>query len=151
MKQKINLLVVCRFLIGLFFIISGGYKLLSPHGSFLYVVQSYDLLPSSLERLAAVVIPWIEYLTGIFIVSGLWLRPALQGLGFLLVIFILTVSQAIARHLPLQECGCFGELFSLPLRSVLLMDTSLLLLIWVLRKNIDKTKAFSLDSYFEKK
>lgn len=150
-EQKINLLVVCRFLVGAFFIVSGTHKLLSPSENFLYVIQSYDFLPPFLERPAAAVVPWVEYLGGIFIVLGLWLRLAFQGLRLLLVAFILIVSQAIVRNLPLQECGCFGELFSLPLRDVLLMDTSLLLLTWVLLKNCEKTKFFSLDSYFEKK
>ncbi len=148
-EQKINLLVVCRLLIGAFFIVSGAHKLLSPQGNFLYVVQSYDFLPPSLERLAAAVVPWVEYLVGIFIVLGLWLRPAFQGLRLLLLVFILTVSQAILRHLPLEECGCFGELFSIPLRGVLLMDTVFLLLASLLLKNIEKTKSLSLDSRFE--
>ncbi len=148
-EQKINLFVACRFLIGVFFIVSGAHKLLSPQGNFLYVVQSYDILPSALEKLAAAMVPWVEYLTGIFIVLGLWLRPALQGLRLLLIVFILIVSQAILRHLPLEECGCFGELFSLPLRTVLFMDTALLLFASLLVKNIEKIKSLSLDSHFE--
>ena len=151
MKQKTNIFVIVRLMIGVFFVISGGYKLLSPYGNFLYVVQSYDLLPLFLEGAAAAVVPWVEYLVGMFVVLGLWLKPSFQGLRLLLVVFILTVSQAILRDLPLEECGCFGDLFSIPLRDVLLMDTALLLLASLLIKNIEKTKILSLDSFFEKK
>ena len=149
MKIIINGFVFLRLLIGCFFVVSGGDKLLNPYENFLYVVQSYEIFPSSLERMIAWFVPWTEFLLGIFLVCGLWLKTVLKALAFLIAGFILVVAQAILRNLPIQECGCFGELFSVPLPAVLLIDNSLLLFIWWLLKRIEKTKIFSLDFYFE--
>ncbi|GEM_PF-568328 len=148
MKIVINGFVLSRLLIGCFFVVSGGLKLLSPYENFLYVVQSYEIHTASLDRMIAWVVPWTEFLAGIFLVCGLWLKIVLKTLAFLIAGFILVVAQAILRNLPIRECGCFGELFSVPLPAVLLIDNSLLLLTWWLLKKIDKTKNFSLDSYF---
>lgn len=149
MKITINGFVLLRLFMGCFFVVSGGHKLLSPYENFLYVVQSYEIHTASLDRMIAWVVPWTEFLVGIFLVCGLWLKTVLKVLAFLIAGFILVVAQAILRNLPIQECGCFGELFSVPLPAVLLIDNSLLLFIWWLLKRIEKTKIFSLDFYFE--
>jgi len=137
-----------RVLIGGFFIFSGGEKLIGPFQNFLYVVQGYDLLPSLLEKAVAFVVPWMEFLIGVFLILGFQTITALRFLLILLCIFILVVGQAIVRSLPIDQCGCFGESLSIPLWGVLMFDSLLLLLITGLIFNIAKTRALSLDKYF---
>ena len=135
---------------GCIFIVSGFEKLIRPHENFLYVVQSYALLPEMLAVFVAQVFPWLELITGVFVLAGLWLKISLRILWGFTLIFILIVSQAILRNLPLNECGCFGELLSLPLHVVLLFDSCLLITIAFLTTSIKHTSRISLDNYFLK-
>ena len=149
MFKQINFLVIIRILIGLLLITSGGGKLLSHYQNFLYVIQNYEFLPPALEKFSALVVPWVELLTGIFLVLGLWLSWTIKIAALLFCSFITIVGQAIIRHLPITECGCFGELFSFPLHVVLVFDSSLALLTLFMMRKIDRIKALSLDHYFQ--
>lgn len=146
----IKFFVIGRILIGCLFIVSGFEKLIGPYQNFLYVVQSYEFLPTLLEEIVARTLPWIELFLGVFLVVGLWLQWALRSIGVLIFLFILIVSQALLRKLPIDECGCFGGLISLPLYAVLIFDSTLFLLTGVLLKQEKRINIFSLDQYFRK-
>ena len=145
-----NIFFLIRLFIGTIFLVSGIEKLITPYQNFLYVIQNYELLPDQLALITAKVLPWFELFVGVFLVLGFWMKQACIGASGLFIIFIAVVSQALIRNLPIVECGCFGELISLPLYVVLMMDMCLLFLtIWLMR-HINKAKKFSLDVYFEK-
>lgn len=125
-------------------------KLLSPYQNFLYVIQGYDLLPAPLEELTARVMPWVELIAGVFVVLGLWTKWSLRVVLLLIMSFITIVGQAILRKLPLDECGCFGQLISFPLPVVILLDSCLGAMTGIMLLNIPRTAAFGLDQYFSK-
>ncbi len=150
-EKAINKFVFIRIAVGCFFIISGFEKLIRPYENFLYVVQSYELVGKSMAEIVARTFPWIEFILGVFFVFGLWIRAVLNGLLVLVLLFILTVSQALLRNLPIRECGCFGELFSVPLPTVLLFDSCLLVLMAVLKRFRQRLLPLSLDRYFQNK
>ena len=118
------LLSALRVLIGVLFVVSGFEKLIQPPENFLFVIQNYDMLNERLEAAAAHVLPWFELFGGAFLAAGLWTRAAACVVWALNTAFIAAVSQALARKLPIDECGCFGELISLPLPAVLAMDAA---------------------------
>ena len=151
MHPKIKILVIFRFLIGAIFLVSGFEKLTSHYQNFLYVIQGYEILPGFLENIAARIVPWIELFVGIFVFLGLGLTWSLRGALILFVSFIIMVAQAIVRQLPINECGCFGELFSFPLPAVLIMDSILFLMTIFLIVRKDISTCLSLDHYFSKK
>jgi uncharacterized membrane protein YphA (DoxX/SURF4 family) len=144
------LFVLFRVAIGFMFVISGGEKLIGPYQNFLYVIQSYEVFPPALEEAAARIVPWFELFTGVFLVLGLWTKQSLRAAMVLLIGFILIVSQAIIRDLPISECGCFGELASFPLHVVLMFDTIVFTINFVLLKKFGLTLCFSLDRFFGK-
>lgn len=146
MKNKINLFVIFRFILGGFFIFSGAEKLVGPYQNFLYVVQSYEIVGVPLEELVAQYFPWIEFFIGLFVFLGFWLKWALRGMFVLLSLFIFVIWQALLRDLPLTECGCLGEWISFPLPVTLILDISLAAFVWLLFKKIHKTSLLSLDS-----
>lgn len=74
-------------------------------------------------------LPWAELIGGSFFLLGLWTTEAAVSVMAMFGIFITAVGQALIRRLPLGECGCFGELISIPLPAVLAMDTVLLLIV----------------------
>jgi len=149
-ELKINPYAFFRILLGVFFVFTGAEKIISPYQNFLHVVQGYDILPVPFEIAVAHLFPWIEFLMGIFLFLGLWTRWSLRAGSLMMLIFILVVSQALIRRLPITECGCFGEFLSLPLHGVLIMDTALLFLMGLLYHKGGESKDPSLDKYFSR-
>lgn len=148
--MKINIFFAIRIAVGLLFIISGVEKLISSYQNFFYVVQSYEVLSMPLAKITAFIMPWIELFLGVFLVIGLYLKWTLYGVISVLITFIFIVSQAIIRSLPIDECGCFGGLVSLPLHGVLMMDITLLFLTGLLLFRLSRASFLSLDNDFNK-
>ncbi|MEI6438100.1 MAG: MauE/DoxX family redox-associated membrane protein [Candidatus Omnitrophota bacterium] len=140
--------VVIRLLLGALFIFSGGEKLLKPMEEFLYVIDGYQALPQWAEPAVALLFPWVEFFAGLFILLGFWLRQALAVLLLLSAALALIVGQAILRHLPLDNCGCFGELIHLPLHGVILIDLSVIALSALCLANSTKASRYSLDAFY---
>ena len=147
-----NIFVLIRAALGILFIVSGGEKLLSPVENFVYVIEGYQILPLFLAKLAAFVFPWVEVMAGVFVLGGLWLRYSLGMLMAVSLTLMGIVGQAILRRLPLDNCGCFGELIHLPLKGVILVDVTILALSFLCFRNVAKASVCSLDeAYAEKK
>lgn len=166
--KKAYFLTALRFLIGALFVWTGFQKLMSHYENFLYVVQSYEIfgknsreflyiaafdesLGETLEVMVAWTLPWIEFVAGMFLAMGLWIRPAASVLGVLTFIFAAATGQALLRGLPIDQCGCFGEGLTLPLRVTFLIDIGLLALIVILWKFSRMSDLLSFDRYFVKK
>ena len=137
-----------RIFIGIFFIVSGGEKLIHPYQNFLYVVQAYQLFPAWGEGIVARVIPWVELLLGAFAALGLWIPLTLRGIQWLFFGFIIILGQGLIRGLPLSDCGCFGEMLHLSPQLTIVMDSLFWLVVCLLRRHVSKTEAISLDRYF---
>ncbi len=141
-----NLYFLVRMALGCLFIFSGFEKLISPYQNFLFIIESYAILPSWGEEIVARGWPWIEFFLGVFLALGLWLRWTLVAVMGMLFSFVVVVAQALARHLPIDECGCFGDI-SFPLPVVLVFDIALALIVGFLYLHYEKTVFFSLDEY----
>lgn len=92
--------------LGVIFIVASLAKIADPP-SFAHMVYNYRLVPGSLVNLMALVMPWIELLSGVALVLGLWRRTAATLLGCLLAVFIIAVTVNLARQNPI-DCGCFN-------------------------------------------
>ncbi len=147
MKKWIILFLRC--VVALIFIVSGFEKLSSPAENFLYILQAYELFPDVLARLFSVVFPWIELGIGVFLLFGLWLRLTLAGLTLVSAVFIGVVGQAIIRGLPIDSCGCFGNLVHLPLHGVIFLDISIFSIAIACLRNIEAVRFLSLDRYYD--
>lgn len=56
----------------------------------------------------AVVLPWLEALTGVLLVTGLWRREAAALAGGMLVMFLVAVGYVIWQGIDVAHCGCFS-------------------------------------------
>ncbi len=135
----------------MFFIVVSAEKLLTPYENLLFVIQGYDIFPPFLEDVAAISAPWFEFFLGVFLALGLWIKPVLWAFVAFICAFILLLAQAIIRQLPLKDCGCYGELLSLPLHVSIMIDVGLLLCVVWLMKHLSQTSSLSLDRFFESK
>jgi len=55
----------------------------------------------------AVVLPWVEIVTGILLVTGLWRREAALVAGGMLVMFLVAVGYVLWQGIDVAHCGCF--------------------------------------------
>jgi putative oxidoreductase len=55
----------------------------------------------------AVVLPWIEAVTGVLLITGVWRREAAAVAGGLLVVFLVSVGYVLWQGIDVAHCGCF--------------------------------------------
>ena len=126
MKKSLGILVVTiRILIGILFLVSGAEKLTRNYENFILVVQSYKVLSDHGAVYVARVIPWVELALGIALIAGFKIRTSLTALWILVSAFIAVVGSALSRKLPIDDCGCFGDAVSFPLKGILIFDAGL--------------------------
>jgi protein SCO1/2 len=130
-----------RLLLGAVFVVAAGPKIMDPPG-FAHMIANYRLFPVSLVHAAALVLPWVEMLCGLALISGVFWRTAGKLVSALLVVFILAIGANLARDRAVN-CGCFdvhaaarthAELIA-EMRWVLARDAALLAVaVFALRK-----------------
>ena len=118
------LLLLLRIIVGGVFIWAGALKIADPLG-FAQSIENYQVVPHSLAFLIAVVLPWVEVLSGVFLIIGLFRRSSALLISLLLVGFIGLVALALARGID-TSCGCFGSLSRRADFSLILTDAVLL-------------------------
>lgn len=98
--------VIARTAFGAIFVAASADKILHP-GAFAQVVYNYQLLPDGLVNLVAILLPWLEIVLGLLILSGLWLPGALCIANLLLIGFSSSLAYNLIRGLDVH-CGCFA-------------------------------------------
>ena len=59
-------------------------------------------------NLVAVMLPWLEVLVGLCLVTGWWRKEAAAVAGALLVVFVGAVASTLVRGIDIANCGCFS-------------------------------------------
>ena len=98
--------LLARIIVGGAFIVAGALKVLQP-ATFAADIGNYRLLPHEAINLMAVTLPWMEVVAGALLVLGLWKRASASVITVMLIVFLVAISQALARGLDVR-CGCFG-------------------------------------------
>jgi putative oxidoreductase len=129
LKNK-YLLLVCRIIIGFIFIYAGMEKISNP-AEFARAINNYKLLPFSLINIAALILPWIEFVTGILIIFGIKVKENAFIISSLLGIFIIAIIISLFRGLNI-DCGCFGTLSGAKIGFLKLFENVLMLLSGIL-------------------
>lgn len=117
-----------RIVLGVVFIYASIHKIASPE-AFAVAVYNYRILPDVLINITALILPWLELVTGMLLLFGAWMPGASVIVTGLLSCFTCALVFNMARGLDIA-CGCFstgsGE-SQMTLLSVL-RDSSLLAL-----------------------
>ena len=98
--------LICRLILGAVFIYASLDKIMNPD-DFAKAIGNYHVLPLGLENLLALVLPWIEMLTGLCLIIGVMVDGATILIILMNIVFIFAISQALARGISI-ECGCFS-------------------------------------------
>ena len=126
-----------RILLGGVFVYASWDKLFHPL-EFARIIAGYQILPERVVGLVAAVLPFLELICGILLITGFWSLPSLACVGGLLGIFMAALIQASLRGLAI-DCGCFatsGADDKAGLKTILRDSTILLLwmkLFWYYR------------------
>lgn len=99
-------LIVLRLIVGGFFVFASFDKLMNQE-AFSRAIYNYKFLPDLFINIFAIIIPYIELLGGLLLVAGIFKRGSSFLITFMLVIFIIALSQAYAKGLDIN-CGCFS-------------------------------------------
>jgi putative oxidoreductase len=99
--------LIARLIVGWVFIYAAVGKIADP-ADFAGDIKNYQLLPDFLLNIAALTMPWIEMLCGIFLIVGFRLKAnALISIS-LLIFFNVAVLFAMSQGLNI-DCGCFSQ------------------------------------------
>jgi uncharacterized membrane protein YphA (DoxX/SURF4 family) len=98
--------LITRMILGAVFMYASFDKLANAQ-AFADVISNYKMLPVQLVNPLAIFLPWVELITGLFLITGKWVKGSLLIYTTLLVIFIIALAQALLRGLDIS-CGCFS-------------------------------------------
>ena len=95
-----------RLLLGVTFVYASYHKILAP-AEFAKIVYGYGLFPHETINLIAIIIPFIELISGIALITGICTRSAALIIVGMLIAFIIAISINIIRGHEF-DCGCFS-------------------------------------------
>jgi uncharacterized membrane protein YphA (DoxX/SURF4 family) len=108
-----TLLRVLAFILGAVFVWASLDKIAHPD-EFARIVYRYQAIGPNHElgprwaNLVAIILPWIELVTGLLLFSGFWRREAALLTALMMLVFIAAIGWALARGIDLENCGCFS-------------------------------------------
>ena len=97
---------ILRLLLGVLFIYASIDKIKSPE-KFLKILYNYQLLPYMLLNPIAIILPWLECIVGISLITGIFLEGGVIWANLLLIIFFLALLIDFLRGMNIN-CGCFN-------------------------------------------
>jgi uncharacterized membrane protein YphA (DoxX/SURF4 family) len=98
--------------LGAVFVYASIDKIVHPQ-DFVRIVYRYRLAGPTASlgvvpaNVLGVVLPWIELVTGVLLVTGLWRREAAALAGGMLVTFLAAVGYVLWQGIDVAHCGCF--------------------------------------------
>lgn len=106
--MKLNPVIrhLLRIILGGLFIYASLDSLWRP-ALFAKAIYNYHLLPDMLLHPAAILLPWVEMITGIMLIGNIFPRTSAAIQVMLLFVFTIAVTIAVARGLDIN-CGCFS-------------------------------------------
>ncbi len=139
-----GLSLICRIILGALFLYASLDKIANPE-LFVRAVSNYRLLPANLVNLFSILLPWVEAICGLLLITGPFTRSAALIVAAMLGVFVVAIVLALARDLDI-ECGCFDTTEGRRIGLKLLAEDLVLLAMCVWSFLFDSGK-WSLDRF----
>ncbi|MCP4106511.1 MAG: DoxX family membrane protein [Desulfobacteraceae bacterium] len=98
--------LAARWFLGITFIYASYHKITDP-ASFAKIIYGYGLVPGFLINLLAIVLPFLELVSGAALIIGVYPRSAAIIVNGMLFVFIVALSVNLIRGHEF-DCGCFS-------------------------------------------
>jgi hypothetical protein len=136
--------VLSRIILGGVFIYASIDKILHLH-AFAKIILNYQLVPDILVTFPAIVLPWLEMISGLFLVAGIFRRASAVVLSAMLLMFAVAITINLIRGITF-DCGCFSTVTTasgsdpvgLLIRDILLLIPGLIIIIFYKEKEKNK-------------
>jgi len=97
--------VALRLVLGVIFVVAALPKIADP-AAFARIVYQWQVVPPVPANLVAIVLPWVELVAGLLLISGVWKKDAALVVALLLVVFLGAASYVLAQGIDVENCGC---------------------------------------------
>jgi uncharacterized membrane protein YphA (DoxX/SURF4 family) len=101
-------LLAFRLVVGAFFVWAGALKVIHPL-AFVQDILDYRVFSQAVAFFLGLTMPWVELVSGLLLMLGLYRRASALIISALLASFIILIVVTMARGLDLI-CGCLGPL-----------------------------------------
>ena len=142
-------LLIVRFLIGGVLFYAGFMKAIAPHQEFAAVIDAYHLVPYSWAEPLSIVMPWLEMWIGTFLFVGYERRFTASAAAALFAGFLIFIGSALARHIDLVSCGCFGS-DTLSPKHTLVMDSVLFVSTLLVAATTRQNRRLTIDAWIDR-
>lgn len=102
---KAWLILVARLVLGAVFIYASWDKIFDP-AAFAQSIANYQLLPERWINPSALLLPWVELICGLGLITGALVRGSALIVTLLLLVFGAALAYSAYRGLDIH-CGCF--------------------------------------------
>lgn len=100
-------MLISSWCLGFIFIYASLHKITDP-AEFAKSVYGYDLFPHGAINLIAIILPFIELVAGLAIITGFYRRAAVLIIVGMLVTFMVVITINLVRGHQF-DCGCFSS------------------------------------------
>jgi len=129
-----------RIYVGCFFIYASLSKIPYP-AQFAEAIANYRLIPYIFLNIGAIILPWIELVAGLFLVTGFKLRSSVIVIGLLLIMFDVMILVNMSWGAPIT-CGCYDAVGE-PIGWKKVLENGLMLVFAVHIYYFDRTDVLS--------
>jgi uncharacterized membrane protein YphA (DoxX/SURF4 family) len=127
-------LLLLRVLLAFIFIFAAIEKIAVPE-NFALSIANYKLLPAGSINILAIILPWIELISGLLLLFGISVKENSTVITFLLIVFTIAILISLFRGLNI-DCGCFGTTYGAQIgllkisENILLIVSGFILVRW---------------------